>query len=167
MIEMTTIHQTSPALRRVRRGLLAVLFGATLPVCAMAQPSLSSHAVGDNTAATDPVAFVNPFIGTGNGGKVTGDVDTFPGAVTPFGMLSFSPTTPSRPEGGDYSYKDHVIQGFSLTHLSGPGCSAGGEVPILPTTGTIGTHPGKAAEPFDHKHESASPGRYAVTLAPG
>lgn len=166
MIGMPAISQTVPALFRLSRGLFAVFLGAALPVCGMAQVSPASHTAGD-TVASNPVAFVNPFIGTGNGGKVTGDVDTFPGAVTPFGMLSFSPTTPSRPEGGDYSYKDHVIQGFSLTHVSGPGCSAGGEVPILPTIGAIGAHPGKATEPFDHKHESASPGSYAVTLAPG
>ncbi|MGH8162612.1 MAG: GH92 family glycosyl hydrolase [Gammaproteobacteria bacterium] len=166
MIEMATTSGATPALRRFRGGLLAVFLGAALPVCALGQSS-SAHQASGNAAVTDPAALVNPFIGTGNGGKVTGDVDTFPGAVTPFGMLSFSPTTPSRPEGGDYSYKDHVIQGFSLTHVSGPGCSAGGEVPILPTTGAIGAHPGQAAEPFDHHHESASPGRYAVTLAPG
>ncbi|HET7161804.1 MAG TPA: hypothetical protein VFI32_03955, partial [Rhodanobacteraceae bacterium] len=66
-------------------------------------------------ATADPAGLVDPFIGTGNGGKVAGDVDTFPGADLPFGMLSWSPTTPSRPAGGDYAYKDHAIDGFSLT----------------------------------------------------
>ncbi len=115
----------------------------------------------------DPAALVDPFIGTGRGGKVTGDVDMFPGAVVPFGMLSWSPTTPSRPEGGDYFYADSSILGFSLTHLSGPGCSADGEVPILPTVGTIGEKPDSTSEPFEHAHEQASPGEYQVTLAPG
>lgn len=119
------------------------------------------------SAPGDPAALVNPFIGTGNGGAVTGDVDTFPGAVVPFGMLSWSPTTPSRPEGGDYAYKDSSILGFSLTHLSGPGCQAGGEIPILPTTGKVGAKPQTIEEPFSHQYESAHPGSYQVTLNPG
>jgi predicted alpha-1,2-mannosidase len=115
----------------------------------------------------DRAALVDPFIGTGNGGKVTGDVDAFPGAVVPFGMLSWSPTTPSRPDGGDYAYADSTILGFSLTHVSGPGCWAGGEVPILPTTGPVAAVPDSAFERFDHAHEGATPGEYQVTLAPG
>ncbi len=147
---------------RVLAGsLIAVLLGIGLPLGVAAQPPALQQ------APDDPAALVNPFIGTGNGGKVAGDVDTFPGADLPFGMLSWSPTTPSRPAGGDYAYKDHTIDGFSLTHVSGPGCSAGGEIPILPTTGAVGSAPGKSSQPFDHRHESASPGRYAVTLAPG
>lgn len=120
-----------------------------------------------DTAITDPAALVDPFIGTGNGGKVTGDVDTYPGAAVPFGMLTWSPTTPYRPEGGDYAYKDSTTLGFSLTHFSGPGCRAGGEVPILPTVGPVGARPDSAVEPFDHAHERAVPGEYQVTLAPG
>ncbi|MGH8183108.1 MAG: GH92 family glycosyl hydrolase [Rhodanobacteraceae bacterium] len=115
----------------------------------------------------DPAALVNTFIGTGSGGKVVGAVDTFPGAAMPFGMLSWSPTTPSRPEGGDYAYTDLKITGFSLTHLSGPGCSSDGEVPILPTVGAIGAQPLASAEPFEHAREHATPGQYQVTLAPG
>ncbi len=117
--------------------------------------------------STDPAGLVDPFIGTGNGGKVTGDVDMFPGAAVPFGMLTWSPTTPSRPAGGDYAYKDSTTLGFSLTHLSGPGCSADGEVPILPTTGAVGARPDTAFEPFSHAHEHATAGAYDVTLAPG
>ncbi|WP_169317497.1 hypothetical protein, partial [Actinacidiphila oryziradicis] len=36
-------------------------------------------------------------------------------------MLSFSPDTPSRPDGGGYNYDDTSTTGFSLTHMSGPG----------------------------------------------
>lgn len=147
-----------PASRLLSGSILAALLGLALPLSALAQSPASQ---------ADPAALVNVFIGTGSGGAVTGDVDMFPGADTPFGMLSWSPTTPSRPAGGDYGYKDHVIDGFSLTHISGPGCSVAGEVPILPTVGAIGATPGKLSQPFDHQHESASPGRYTVTLAPG
>jgi putative alpha-1,2-mannosidase len=68
---------------------------------------------------------VDPFIGTADEGR------TFPGATVPFGMLQWSPDT--RDEPGGYEYHDNVIQGFSLTHLSGAGCVAFQDIPILPT----------------------------------
>jgi putative alpha-1,2-mannosidase len=34
-----------------------------------------------------------------------------------------SPDTPSQNAGGGYEYGDSTITGFSLTHLSEPGCS--------------------------------------------
>ncbi len=144
-----------------------VSVAACAAVFSFAATACASAGTGGGMSPSDPAALVNVFIGTGNGGKVTGNVDMFPGAVVPFGMLSWSPTTTSRPEGGDYFYGDSAIQGFSLTHLSGPGCSADGEVPILPTVGALGKDPESASEPFSHGKEKASPGRYRVTLAPG
>ena len=82
---------------------------------------------------TDPASLVNPFIGTSNA------ADDFPGADVPFGMVQWSPDTPSRPDGGGYEYNDSTITGFSLTHLAGPGCGADGDVPILPTVGAVNT----------------------------
>jgi predicted alpha-1,2-mannosidase len=113
---------------------------------------------GDGRAGpvTDPASLVNPFIGTSD------QEDTFPGADAPFGMVQWSPdTSPTRPNGGGYLYGDSDITGFSLTHLSGPGCQAEGDVPILPTTGTIVP---TAIESFSHTHESADAGHYQVTL---
>ncbi|SFW78200.1 lectin [Amycolatopsis australiensis] len=107
---------------------------------------------------TDPASLVNPFIGTSNA------ADDFPGADVPFGMLQWSPDTPSRPDGGGYEYKDSSITGFSLTHLSGPGCGADGDVPILPTVGAVDTG---ASISFSHSNESASPGAYSVGLGNG
>jgi predicted alpha-1,2-mannosidase len=106
---------------------------------------------------SDPASLVNTFIGTTNGG------DTFPGSDVPFGMIQWSPDTPSRPDGGGYSYDDHSIIGYSLTHLSGPGCAAEGDVPILPTVGPIGPHPYNATEPLNHSLEQATPGYYQLT----
>ncbi len=146
---------------------LAGILGTALALTPLVGAPAYAEPTGNPQAHGDLAALVDPFIGTGNGGKVTGDVDTFPGAAVPFAMLTWSPTTPSRPEGGDYSYKDSTTLGFSLTHLSGPGCSADGEVPILPTVGPIGSKPAHATAPFDHAHEHASPGEYGVTLAPG
>jgi predicted alpha-1,2-mannosidase len=112
---------------------------------------------------TNPAALVDPFVGTGSGGDVVGQVDTFPGASMPFGMIQWSPDTPSRPDGGGYNYADSSITGFSLTHLSGPGCAVGGDFPILPLTGAIPADPDSAAETFGHDSETARPGYYAVT----
>jgi predicted alpha-1,2-mannosidase len=106
----------------------------------------------------DPASLVNPFIGT------TDSEDTFPGADVPFGMVQWSPDTPSRPDGGGYEYNDSSITGFSLTHLSGPGCGAEGDVPVLPTVGAIDT---SATDSFSHSNESADAGFYSVALDNG
>ena len=143
-------------------GLTAI---ATVPGAATAASSPTGSV--SNGLASDPASLVDPMIGTGSGGATVGQIDTFPGASAPFGMLTFSPDTPSRPDGGGYNYADHSITGFSLTHLSGPGCPAYGDFPILPTVGSIGDDPAAAAEPFGHANEHAAPGQYQVTLAPG
>ncbi|MEE4546334.1 hypothetical protein V2S66_30780 [Streptomyces sp. V4-01] len=74
-------------------------------------------------------------------------------------MVSWSPDTPSRPPGGDYAYSDNVVTGFSLNHISGPGCGAMGDIPVLPTTGGID---GNATVGFSHANETASAGAYSV-----
>jgi predicted alpha-1,2-mannosidase len=107
-------------------------------------------------AVTDPAGLVNPLIGT------SGSVDDFPGADVPFGMVQWSPDTPSRPAGGGYEYNDNTVTGFSLTHISGPGCGAAGDVPILPTTGAVGADPDAATLPLDHSAEQAKAGDYRL-----
>jgi predicted alpha-1,2-mannosidase len=139
-----------------------LLAGAALPA-SPAQAARPAHpaattATTTTTTATDPVSLVNPFIGTSNGGN------TFPGADAPFGMVQWSPDTTTRPYGGGYDYDDTSIMGFSLTHLSGPGCRAEGDIPILPTTGAINPD---ANDSFSHSHESADAGHYQVALANG
>lgn len=124
--------------------------GALIPLCATA-----SAAPGPSYVP-NPASLVNPLIGTANGG------DTFPGADQPFGMIQWSPDTPSRPPGGGYQYSDNSIMGYSLTHLSGPGCGAEGDVPILPTTGAVGSNPSSATEPLSHSQETATPGYYQL-----
>jgi predicted alpha-1,2-mannosidase len=111
---------------------------------------------------SDPLSLVNPFIGT-SGTKMGGPIDTFPGATTPFGMIAWSPDTTSAPAGGGYDYGDKEITGFSLTHLSGPGCSVFGDIGVLPTVGKV-ADPGGAKLAFSHASEQASPGWYAVTV---
>lgn len=121
----------------------------------------------------DPTTYVDPLIGTRNGGNV------FPGAVTPFGMLSFSPentrgdaTRTAAP--GGYHYDATRIRGFSLTHMSGTGCAGGsGDIPFFPYAGQVTSSPASDtkdavyASDFSHSDESAEPGRYRVRLASG
>ena len=75
--------------------------------------------------------YVDPFIGTAGHGH------TFPGATMPFGMVQLSPDT--RLTGWDgcsgYHYSDHIIYGFSHTHLSGTGISDYGDILLMPTVG--------------------------------
>ncbi|MEA2174023.1 MAG: hypothetical protein QOD00_1615 [Blastocatellia bacterium] len=140
-------------------------------------PSLkaASHSTLENNFAR----YVNPFIGTANsplpdylGGNGSGN--TFPGATMPFGMIQWSPDTEKgfgKDERGSYLYADTAIRGFSLTHLSGPGCPVFGDVPLMPITGPVKTSP--ASDPdsylakFTHEHEKASPGSYEVALETG
>lgn len=110
----------------------------------------------------DPTALVDPLIGTG-GTSGTGLIDDFPGATAPFGMLQWSPDTPSAPPSGGYLVRDAAITGFSLTHLSGAGCAVFGDFGVLPTVGDI-VNPEHAQVPFTHAGEEASPGYYAVSL---
>jgi predicted alpha-1,2-mannosidase len=112
--------------------------------------------------APAPASLVDPFVGT-SGTKIGGPIDTFPGADVPFGMVQWSPDTPSQNAGGGYEYGDHEITGFSLTHLSGPGCSVFGDFAILPALGAV-TDPAIAKQPFSHANETATPGSYSVAL---
>jgi predicted alpha-1,2-mannosidase len=116
-------------------------------------------------AVLHPASLVNTFIGT-SGTQIGGPIDDFPGAAAPFGMVQWSPDTPSQNAGVGYEYGDTAITGFSLTHLSGPGCSVFGDFAMLPTVGDI-VSPATAKQPFSHMTETSAPGDYAVTLGPG
>jgi predicted alpha-1,2-mannosidase len=110
----------------------------------------------------DPASLVNTTFGTAGGGN------TFPGPDVPFGMVQWSPdTSPDRNPGGGYNYSDSQLRGFSLTHVSGPGCGAYGDIPIIPLTGGLPTgDPGSFLQPFTHTGEVAEAGYYSVQLGP-
>jgi putative alpha-1,2-mannosidase len=112
-------------------------------------------------AQADPVSLVDPFVGT-SGTKAGGPIDDFPGAAAPFGMVQWSPDTPAQPPGGGYDYNDSQITGFSLDHLSGPGCAVFGDFAMLPITGAP-VDPLDAKVAFSHADERAMPGYYAVS----
>lgn len=120
--------------------------------------SLSAFAQNAPVASYDSV---NTFIGT------AADGNTFPGATLPFGMIQWSPDTRAD---GWYHYQDSTTRGFSLTHISGAGCTVYADVPILPWVTELdasSTSPNNFDVPFSHDHEEAHPGYYSVILDNG
>jgi predicted alpha-1,2-mannosidase len=120
---------------------------------------------------------VDPFAGTRPGPATFGGGHNFPGASVPFGMVQWSPdTTPADlTQRAGYDYRDHHLRGFSLTHLSGAGCSLYGDFPFVPTTEPLEASPaqpgsgqldGDLQPGFSHADEQARPGYYAVRLKP-
>jgi predicted alpha-1,2-mannosidase len=122
------------------------------------------------TSTTNYAGLVDPLIGTGQQALAFHGGDTFPGADVPFGMLQWSPDTTSNPDGG-YQYSDNTIKGFSLTHISGAGCNAYGDIPFMPYVGNVTTSPASNASlytsTFSHANEAASAGYYQVMLDNG
>jgi predicted alpha-1,2-mannosidase len=118
----------------------------------------TSNAPVTSAQASNPASLVDTRTWTTGGGN------TFPGADAPFGMVQWSPDTmPSYNAGGGYGYGDNSLWGYSLTHVSGPGCGAGGDVPILPMTGGLpsGT-PSKYTTSFTNTGEVAQAGYYSA-----
>ncbi|MDZ7871668.1 MAG: hypothetical protein U5L02_21140 [Rheinheimera sp.] len=95
------------------------------------QHSASAHATPAATESTDPLRWVNPFIGTDGKGK------TYPGATVPYGMVQLSPDNGR--SGSDwisgYFYPDRQIAGFSQLHLSGTGAGDLYDISFLPFSG--------------------------------
>ncbi|MFC9691977.1 GH92 family glycosyl hydrolase [Kribbella sp. NPDC056951] len=156
---------------------LAAGLGTGLSAQATPQPPLDIREVVGPTriasTSVDPTEHVDPLIGTSNLGNV------FPGAVSPFGMFSFSPET-SRGNAyrtaapGGYLYSASKIRGFSLTHMSGTGCAGGsGDIPIFPYVGEVTSSPQSDAKDevyastFSHANEVAKAGYYKVGLDSG
>nr|BFE69750.1 GH92 family glycosyl hydrolase [Actinoplanes digitatis] len=85
----------------------------------------------------------------------------------PFGMVQFSPDTPTGSPSG-YRDRDRTIESFSLTHFNGAGCPNNEDIPILPITGNLGSSPGSAwtsyASAYTKSNESAAPGYYRNRL---
>jgi predicted alpha-1,2-mannosidase len=107
-------------------------------------------------------AFVDPSIGTANGGQV------YPGPSAPFGLIHLSPDTGNLP--GGYDWSQASLRGFSLTHLNGIGCPHGEDFRFIPLAAPPAGPPrskGFPSWPLDHAAESASPGSYAVNLGQG
>ncbi len=91
--------------RLLAAGVGLVLAGAFSSPVFAAAPTEHSAAAKAAALITAPAGLVNPFIGTSNQG------DDLPGADVPFGLVQWSPDTPSIPGGGGYEYNDSSITG--------------------------------------------------------
>ncbi len=134
-------------------------------------------ACGDNNDVApeveDPVAFVDPRIGTGGLGFAHGSC--FVGAAVPHGLVKLGPDT-NGPFGtinflhySGYFAEDDRIQGFSHVHLHGAGASDYGVLSTMPFTAfdPAKLHVADYEARFDKLDEHAAAGRYEVALGNG
>jgi predicted alpha-1,2-mannosidase len=128
------------------------------PVSASRLPAGARNRSTVSAATSSPATMVDTRTWTSGGGN------TFPGAEVPFGMVQWSPDTmPNRNAGGGYNYGDEELTGYSLTHVSGPGCGAAGDIPILPMTGALPSgDPSAATTSFTNTGEVAQAGYYSA-----
>lgn len=179
-------------------ALAVMLFGCSDGSSGLDGKSASAEAAGANgvpgqPGAAAPVAdansalkplpelaltkYINPFLGTKQQPGGTHPGNTAPAATLPFGMVSFGPDTDITHEyyssGSGYNYDSNMINYFSMTRISGPGCRSGGTLPIMPTmlasqlTSSSNLVMRQSSNTFDHKDESASPGYYKVKTKDG
>jgi predicted alpha-1,2-mannosidase len=137
---------------------LGLLVGSTLLSTAEAGPA-------QPVLVEDPASLVNLMIGTrADRGIGFFGGQTFPGPDVPFGMIQWGPDTSPRgtPGGGGYDYDASELLGFGMTRLSGSGCPAGGDLPILPTVGELSGDLGDTTASFSHDDETAEVGYYSV-----
>lgn len=130
--------------REFLRTCAAVAAGAVLPAEGLIKTAAALEIPTRSPLAKQVPASrlrnVQPIIGTGWRGHM------FPGAVAPFGLVQLSPDTSGSPEpvwnkqgdwyGWDhcsgYHYPDHVVVGFSHTHVQGTGGVDLGDLLIMP-----------------------------------
>ncbi|MGH3415248.1 MAG: GH92 family glycosyl hydrolase [Actinocrinis sp.] len=125
---------------------------------AVKAPAASTDSTLAKSPTGNPAQLVDTRTWTSGGGN------TFPGAIAPFGEVQWSPDTmPNRNAGGGYNYGDSALTGYSLTHVSGPGCGAAEDVPILPMTGALPSgDPSNATTSFTNTGEVAQAGYYSA-----
>lgn len=122
---------------------------------------------GNIQAAKNEISLVNTYIGTGGHGH------TFLGATTPFGAVQIGPNNFNK--GWDwcsgYHYSDSIVVGFSHLHLSGTGCTEGGDLMFMPYAGKLQTEPGSQNNPdegyasrYSHQNEKVGVGYYSLFL---
>jgi putative alpha-1,2-mannosidase len=153
----THLRSTPNRRARLRVNRRSVLMWCALLIALLTLTVCAAPAQSPDTA---PFASVDPLIGTG--ADPADGINLFPGATTPFGMVQLSPDTEDH--GFGYHYIHTRIKGFSMTHMSGPGCANEGNVFFTPTTGPVVTQVADFQSPYSHKLETAHPGYYQVQL---
>ncbi len=114
-------------------------------------------------AHRDPLAYVNPLIGTqksriGYGG-------TMPFVSPPFAMTNWTPQTrQNKISITSYEHDDTAIAGFIGTHQPAIWMGDYGYITLMPQVGELRTTPEARQLAFSHSDETANPDYYAVSL---
>jgi len=109
----------------------------------------------------DLLAWVDPMIGTEGSGNAV------PGPMVPHGFVKLSPDSQVGAGSVDaYEYSATRLEGFSHTHLEGPGGGSNGysNLLVMPWLGELPAQASDLSSAFSHDSEEAAPGYYAVTL---
>jgi predicted alpha-1,2-mannosidase len=119
----------------------------------------------------DPLDYVDPLIGSSNGGNV------FPGATVPYGMAKAVADTNSGSNQGGFTLDGAPITGFSVMHDSGTGGSPSlGNFPLFPYNACGDNDVNKCDFPkktraqhgtFRNESVVAKPGYFGITLNDG
>jgi predicted alpha-1,2-mannosidase len=114
-------------------------------------------------APRDPLAYVNPLIGTQK--SKIGYGGTMPFVSPPFAMTNWTPQTrQNKISVTSYEYDDTSITGFMGTHQPAIWMGDYGYITLMPQVGELRTTPESRALAFSHSDETASPDYYAVSL---
>ncbi len=112
-------------------------------------------------AQSDPVRWVNEYIGTANEGQ------TFPATGPPFAMTQWTPQTREGTEKciAPYYFADSRIRGFRGSHFLSGSCTQDyGSMTLMPLSGVASAITPQRSSAFIRATESATPYRYAVHL---
>lgn len=134
--------------------------------------AVASLAAGQsNTSATGNLQYVDPLIGSSNGGNV------FPGASVPYGMAKAVADTNSGSNQGGFTLDGSNVTGFSLMHDSGTGGSPSlGNFALFAYSGCPDGLVDNCVFPkktranlgaFDNASVVAEPGYFSITLDSG
>ena len=125
-------------------------------VCLLFVPALLA-------AQRDPLAYVNPLIGTKK--SKIGYGGTMPFVSPPFAMTNWTAQTrQNKISITSYEYDDPKVSGFIGTHQPAIWMGDYGYVTLMPQVGELRTTPEARQLDFSHKGEIAKPDYYAVSL---
>jgi predicted alpha-1,2-mannosidase len=114
-------------------------------------------------AERDPVALVNPLIGTQK--SKIGYGGTMPFVSPPFAMTDWTPQTrQNKISITSYEYDDPAITGFIGTHQPAIWMGDYGYITLMPQVGELHTKPEARGLSYSHRDETAGPDYYAVSL---
>lgn len=112
----------------------------------------------------DPVAYVNPLMGTQSSFELSAG-NTYPAIARPWGMNFWMPQTGKMGDGWAYVYTANKIRGFKQTHQPSPWINDYGQFSLMPVVGKPVFDQERRASWFSHKGEVAKPYYYKVYLA--